>query len=106
MTVFLNSLYLQIDVALRFYGNATLGYELPGSSPLTGDSALLSLYFRPSDVTTGLMLHSEETGGRGLGVGLNNASVVFQFDMGMGPTVLSSPAVIQQEQWYQIYATR
>ena len=101
---------MQIDVALRFYGNSSLGYK----SPITpSDTATrMSLVFNPSN-TTGLMLHSTPNGeGQGsLSVYLKDGSV------GLGSIQLhgnesqennvnTSTGVVQEDTWYQLFATQ
>ena len=100
---------LQIDVALRFYGNSSLGYNSAITTP--PDSATrISLVFNPSE-TTGLMLHSS-AGGEGrhsLSLSLNNGSVALTTDMGGADGVehvATASGVIREDTWYQLFATR
>ena len=90
-------------MALRFYGNSSLGYRVPVQA--TDDSTTISLIFQPSDASSGVMLHTtSEGGGESLGLRLSNGSVQFEFYDGR---LLSSPSgLVQQDLWYQLYATR
>lgn len=94
------SLSSQIDVALRFYGNSSLSYFIPAVTD--EESTSISLVFRPEE-TDGLMLYTEA----GLGLQLTNGSVQFEFDLGSGATVVSTPdGLVQPDEWYQLFATR
>ena len=89
-------------MALRFYGNSSSGYRVPAHA--TDDSTSISLVFQPSDVTSGVMLHTGEAGGESLALRLSNGSVQFEYDNGR---LLSSPSgSVQRDRWYQLYATR
>ena len=94
-------------MALRFYGNSSLGYDNTGL--IADDSATrISLVFNPSE-TTGLMLHSSAGGDGQLALSLENGSVVFETEVGGVEGVehvSTEPGVIQKDTWYQLYATR
>ena len=99
----------QIDVALRFHGNSSLGYNNVGLTP-SDPATRISMVFNPSE-TTGLMLHSS-SGGDGqhsLTLSLQNGSLAFATELGGTKEVeLVSTAtrVIREGTWYQLFATK
>ena len=72
----------------------------------TDDSVSISLVFQPSDVASGVMLHTSPVGGGALGLQLFNGSVQFDYDLVGGGSVNSPSGLIQEDSWYQLYATR
>jgi hypothetical protein len=98
-----------IDVALRFHGNSSLGYNNVGLTP-SDPATRISMVFNPSE-TTGLMLHSS-SGGDGqhsLTLSLQNGSLAFATELGGAKEVeLVSTAtrVIREGTWYQLFATK
>lgn len=95
-------------MALRFYGNSSLGYDTILSP--TDSATRISLVFNPSE-TTGLMLYSS-AGGEGqhsLSLQLDSGSIGFSTEVGGAEgveTVATATGVIQEDTWYQLFATR
>lgn len=96
---------MQIDVALRFYGNSSLGYNYSILTP-TDSVMSISMVFNPSE-TTGLMLDSSAGGENrdSMTLQLTNGSVSFTTKVG-GEELATTTGVIQQDTWYQLFATR
>lgn len=96
---------MQIDVALRFYGNSSLGYN----SILTPTDSVtsISMVFNPSE-TTGLMLNSSAGGENreSLSLQLNDGSISFTTEVGGADFIATATGVIEQDTWYQLFATR
>ena len=99
---------VQIDVALRFYGNSSLGYDAVTTA---SDSATrISLVFNPSQ-TTGLMLYSSAggVGQQSLSLQLSDGSVGFSTEVGGDKGVehvVTATSAVQEDTWYQLFATR
>ena len=94
---------LQIDVALRFYGNSSLRYQLPAAGA-SSESLSVSLVFRPADTGLGLLLATLPGEGLlGVALQLSNGSVEADYD---DVTIASPVGSLAEEEWYQLYATR
>lgn len=95
----------QIDVALRFYGNSSLGYN----SILTPTDSItsISMVFNPSE-STGLMLNSSAGGENqeSMSLQLNDGTISFITEVGGEDFIATATGVIQQDTWYQLFATR
>lgn len=121
---------MQIDVALRFYGNSSLSYPVPAQASTLSNFTSVSLVFRPSQVDYGTLLHATSTGGMdSLSIGeseismgesememelgesivslkLYNGSVQFEYSSSEMGVLATEEGVLQEEEWYQVFATR
>lgn len=96
---------LQIDLALRFYGNTSSSYSIPTNATTTSNLTSISLVFRPDNVSSGVMLAiEEEQSNTGVSLEVNNGSVLLQY-AGSSYDHSLSVSSIREGQWYQLYAS-
>ena len=100
--------FLQIELALRFYGNSSNSFSIPveaTSSP--SHSTTISMLFRPEEVSSGLMLATDvgmNQTNEGVALRVRDGSVHFEY-RSSSEVVSLNVSSIREEQWYHLYAS-